>query len=693
MKIKILTFFGILLLIFIVFRNWFSLNPLSAGDWGYKFSETIGKYPIFPYAWDSTGFSTGLGKIVIFLIGLNSYFLSTTSLLFNNLNIPWVLIERLIWFWPFLFISLIAPYLLFSKIFSKKFAFISSLVFLFNSYILMIVGGGQMGIAMAYSLAPLILLAEITLLRNLDTNKISRLTDREQLNRSILLGFLFCFQLILDIRIAYITIAMILIYLGLWIFTFSLNNGSKIGKIKFLIKIIFYSLFLPGLISLLLNLFWILPGIISGSNPINDLGSAYSSIEAVKFFSFVKLENSLSLMHPYWSDNIFGKTRFLDPIFIIIPILAFSSLIYIKNLSKEKKFFIIFFNLLGLIGIFLAKGSSDPLGEIYLWLFNYFPGFFMFRDSSKWYLFIVISYSILIPFTISKIYESIEKFDNVKKFTKNKILNLQNIFLILIGIYFLTLLKPALLGQLNGTFKSAQVPFEYIQLKNLLEKDKNFSRVLWVPQASRYGYYSGDHPAVLAQDYLKIYDSEKIIKELKQNKSKDVFSRAGVKYIIVPYDNLGEIFLEDRKYSDKNYSHYVNSLNSIGWIKRVGNFGKIVIYEAQDPKDHFWCDCNAQINFKYINSTLYTVNLKNVNKGDKLIFNEAYDKKWIMKNSNLNINSEKYDKKYNSFVLPEGSYSAQIYYSAQDWLRIGLIISLITFFSLMIIIFYLYKKY
>ena len=111
-----------------------------------------------------------------------------------------------------------------------------------------------------------------------------------------------------------------------------------------------------------------------------------------------------------------------------MPILAYSSLLFISKIKdqrskiqiKNQKFdnnvamkqfnngAIIFFALLGLVGAFLAKGASPPFSEINSWLFQNFPGMNMFRDSTKFYSLIALSYSVLIPFSIWKIYESLE---------------------------------------------------------------------------------------------------------------------------------------------------------------------------------------------------------------------------------------------------------------------------------------------
>ena len=168
------------------------------------------------------------------------------------------------------------------------------------------------------------------------------------------------------------------------------------------------------------------------------------------------------------------------------------------------RFVILGFALLGLIGIFLSKGANDPFGYIYLWLFETVPGFVMYRDPTKWYLFIVLAYIVLIPFSTFSLYQWFQQHAKKKKiYTILPIL-----FLILIFSVLLFLIRFAVLGQLGGTLSHREAPLEYMQLKELLNKDTQFSRTLWVPKMQRFGYVDQQHPAVEAATILNATNSE-----------------------------------------------------------------------------------------------------------------------------------------------------------------------------------------
>ena len=155
---KILPFAGLVLIVLFVFKNWLLPVELSAGDWNYKFPETIQSFTLYPYAW-SPIFSNTMGARVISVLALNTYF-STISKILSSLHIPFVLIERIVWYWPFIALLLISPYILFRKLFpgtSEKYAFLSSFIFSINTYSLMMVAGGQIGVGVGYALVPAIL--------------------------------------------------------------------------------------------------------------------------------------------------------------------------------------------------------------------------------------------------------------------------------------------------------------------------------------------------------------------------------------------------------------------------------------------------------------------------------------------------------------------------------------------------------
>ncbi|MDO8657823.1 MAG: hypothetical protein Q7K55_03725 [Candidatus Levybacteria bacterium] len=510
----------ITLIIIFIFRPWFLIWPnLSSGDWPYLFKETIQGFSFFP---DPKS------------LWLGPYYQWTSKLFVQYLNIPWEFTERFWWFWMFLAISFFSSLFLSKVILGKsKFNFLYVLIFLTNTYILMIVGGGQMGVALAYAFAPAVLGSFINYLNN---NSFKNLT---------LAGIILAFQIMFDPRIAYAVCFGIALY-----FFVSLI----LNKNKWQLIFSFISFFLASAaITLLINSPWIIAWFFSGNKNL-VIDSSLGSVGSLGYFSFGSFSNAFSLLHPNWPENIFGKTYFLKPEFLILPLVAFSSLLFLAKEEKMKKE-ILFFSLLGLLGVFLSKGVQEPFGQIYSWMFSYVPGFTLFRDPTKFYVLIVLSYMILIPFSLEKISKSI-----LSRFNSKAIVILPVILFLLLWAF---LIRPALFGKLSGTFKPHPVPSEYISLKNFLVRDATYSTTLWVPGMSSFSFYSSTHPVLEAATF-----SEKFIKESK------------IKYIVVPEDTEGKIFIIDRKYNEELYRKTIVNLAKMPYLVRVAEFGKIIVFQV-----------------------------------------------------------------------------------------------------------------
>jgi len=662
---KLFISFSIFLLLFLIFKPWVFTNVIAAGDFWYFFQEMFDNYSLHPYAW-SLFASNGMGgQGYIYQNGLimSAVFVSIA----NILNISWENTSKLI-FILFVFLSFFSSTFFIKKILpNNKFWIFGSLIFTLNTYVLMLVGGGQILTALSYAIMPFTVYSFI---------KLSRIEKNDHLESTkyiLISTLLLSLQTLLDLRIGFITLIIISLYL---LFTFWEKGFIQGLKILILYSISFIILFL-------INIYWILPIFYYGIDPIQNLGASYSSSNIVKFLSFASLENSFALLHPYWPENVFGKIGFMKPEFILLPVIAFSSLIFYKD-KKEFKF-VIFFSVIALFGIFLGKGTNEPLGNLYLVLFENIPGFQLFRDSFKWYTLIAFAFSILIPYSLNKISGA---FDYRLKINFTSYI-LSGIFV----IYILFLLKPAIMGDLKGTFSVRSVPLEYSQLAEYLSKDKEFFRTYWIPNTSLFGYYSNNHLAISGKDALNEYDDENLIKKFKKESTRNILGTSSVKYVIIPFDSENEIFLTDRKYDDKKYKNTIEYLNNISWLKKEKQFGKIIVYRNENYKKHFWCECKAEIIDENINPSKYKLKIRNAKKDDVLVFSETFDKNWIVKNNIYQSSSIPFQDKYNSFLIPEGDSELEIYYSSQELVDFGTKISIITLvMALFILIFSLVFK-
>ncbi|CAN5194684.1 hypothetical protein BH11PAT1_BH11PAT1_0090 [soil metagenome] len=685
--------YGIIFVVIgIIFRNWFSFSTVSGGDLSYFFHEQIVQYLNPPFMWE-TFRNLGFGGDSFLHQGVYFY-----NLPFGYLGqyFDYSVIERIIWFFPVLIAGFFAPIILTQqlRIFSPRFYPLASLIFLLNTYFFMIMGGGQITVVFGYLAIPFVFASFI------------RIVKQSTVYNLVVFSLLFSFLVACDFRYAYIFAVLAFLYTVFFCFFI-----SSFDEVKLLIKRYFFIIAVTIPILLLTHAFWLLPYLSHYQSPTGTATAAYTSEGAVAYFSFATFENTLSLLHPFWPENIFGKVGFMKPEFFLIPLLAYLSLLFLpfRNSKPSLKshrvnhsfafdqtenalwFYILFFALVGILGAFLAKGAKPPFGEVYVWLFSHFPGFIMFRDPTKWYTLIALSYSMLIPFTIERISQMLQKrLGNMIKGKKFIV----DIFPIFITLLLVFLLYPAISGQVKGTLKTVEVPHEYIAFKNYLLHDTKFSRVLWIPSMQRFSFYSDVHPGISGKDYFGTYTKYGVISALQKKEMESQLHEASVRYVILPSDTQKEMFIDDRKYDKNQYKNILNSLEKIPWLKKTQTFGDIVVFKIENSRAHFWSENQeTTISSKFINPTEYQVTAHKAKKGEKIVFSEAYDSGWKMRAGNTATASLPFRMKYNSFILPQtGEYTATVFYEPQRLAPLGLIITGISLSVGIFLLIYFSKK-
>lgn len=638
-----------IILYLVIFRAWLSPGVIFGGDFPYLFNEAYPSIITLPQAWE-IGLNSGLGGfsgpfLWIYLVA------NIPIIIFGKfLGLEWSIVERLGYLFPYLIISFSVSWIYFRKLFNKGYlVFLASLVFLLNTFVLMTVGGGLVVISLSYIL---------TLPIFYYFKKIIDSTELD-LRLGIIFGLVSSFQIILDPRLFFISLFLLSSYFLVYFLYFR----------DLEIRSLFKNISVSFIVIFLLNAFWIIPSLIVRSNPVELLGPSYSSNNIVKFLSFATLENALGLLHPYYPENIFGKIGFMKPGYLIFPLFAFSSLLLLGK-NKKENFLPLFFALISLVGIFMAKGASEPFGNIYIFLFEKVPGFQVFRDPFKWYALIALGFAYLIPFSVGNMIKAL----SVKRFNKIRYLP----FFLFVA-FFLFTLYPNFNNQLTGFFRTSKLPNSYIDLTTYLEKDKSISRVLWYPTYSNYGFSSLNHPAVMAQSFFNNYDGEEILELVSQDSSLDKLNIASVKYIVIPEDTEKKFFLSDRKYSDQVYMSHINAVASISGIQERGTFGKIKVYELPRYKEFFSSNnSSSKLTFSILKPTEYALKISNAKAGDKIVFSAAYQKGWVYNSNQGRVWSENSEGLNQFSLLKAGDYEGIVYFSPQDTVNVSMLVSFIS---------------
>ncbi|MEM0314289.1 MAG: hypothetical protein QXQ41_07055 [Candidatus Bathyarchaeia archaeon] len=297
----------------------------------------------------------------------------------------------------------------------------------------------------------------------------------------------------------------------LYIFVNKKEKAKLIGILRFNL-LLMISLFA-------INSWWILPFFYLYHIRLSRALYAYSS-EGVFISGSTSstILNTLRLLGFYfiWAKwypvSIYAWTEtYSSPVFVfiscLIPVFAFSQLIL-----KPQNKYVLFFALLSVLGIFLSKGASEPLGSINIWLFRNLPFAVVFRTHFIRFAFIIVlGYTFLIGLTFSELWERhkiarltpimLNKFRKVRIFRITSMkLTISVIILLVAMASFVIYNYPFWTGDViypgSQYLPSAriQVPSYYVNAGNYINAQFEEFRILDIPpRLSGTSAYSWEH--------------------------------------------------------------------------------------------------------------------------------------------------------------------------------------------------------
>lgn len=551
-----LSIFLLALILALVYWQWFLPGPRVATDFS-SISDSLLKSLVgFPWVWMEKP-SEGLGEYTIFTLW--SYPFNFLSGVLANLGLGFVIQERIIFLIPFLLIGVWSFWKLCGRLIVSSYAkLISTLFYLVNTYILLLIDGGQFNVALAYSFFPISFLAvEQSVKGGLRSRILAGLA-------ASILGFF-------DIRFIYVLflLSSLRFLYQLLFLTFQEWPVDFLRWIK--------SALVIATVMIGLNAYWLWPYI---KVPLSE--AAYASLTKASFVSFTNLGHGILLLQPHWYKNIFGNITPLRWEFILIPILVFLAPI-LKRRNREVGFWM----LVALISIFLVKGASEPLGKVYPWLFHNLPGFSLFRDPSKFFFLVALSYSVLMAVSLDVIIKRLAHSPKIK-----------SSFISLVIFYLIFLVRPVWLGQMTGTFSQPPFEKEYSQLAQILAQDQKFSRVFWIPTISPLSHLTLEHPSVEASRLVQrrpfaigtkgAYETFNFLREAPF--MGEIFDVSGIGYVVYPYldERRDNLHPDNIKY----YYTFSNQLSNLPWLSKLEE-SRVPIWKVREHQNRFFMTPNV----------------------------------------------------------------------------------------------------
>lgn len=550
------------LIILSVFWSFFVFENNVAGDFSFlSNAELLQRFDV-PRIWQER-ISEGLGHYALPILW--NWPLDFLYGLLGRVGLTFARIEVLLFVLPF---SIFGYYSI--KYFLKYFGlkdqgvFAGSILYLLNTYVLLVVDGGQFSIALSYAFLPLVF---VLFAKSLEGNLKQKLISGLSVT---VLGFL-------DIRFLYILGILLFCHFVYSLLFESKNKATTLKNWVFQVAVVF-------IVFAFLNFYWILPSVISRAP---SLPSGYGDVSQASNLSFATWKHAFMMQSPNWYENVFGKIGRLRSEFLLIPGLALLGIILNR---KNKRAY--YFAAIGLAGIFLVKGTNTPMPGVYPFLFENIPGFSLFRDPSKFFIFISLSYSFL----IGSFADWAAKRYKIQT-NKAKIFPISLITV----LYFLFLISPVWSGKMTGTFAEPLYEDGFKSVWTELEKDNEFGRVLWMPSQPPLGYSSPIHPSLEASRIVGlrpfstgVVGSYEIFNFLREaSYMGELFDVYGIKYIVYPYYDTRK--QDVKKDNDEYYHAFLDQLSELPWIESVKRMDNVALLKVKQNKDRFFVADNSWV--------------------------------------------------------------------------------------------------
>jgi|GEM_PF-6361190 hypothetical protein len=469
---------------------WFKKDLLIAGGDDFELLNPAAFTKYFLYVWNVKLLNAG--GAILSVPRLIPELLLWSGL--RSIDVSNLLIER---FWAVCLFLLpgVTLYILMSTIYNKTWAkLVAATLYMFNLFV-MVVGPFQANTKLVLIALPLQLLFWM---RGLNEGK-------QILKYPLLIGF--CSLIYSGSNVNPPAVAVIPITLVVYLLLFFVAHPRNlIFIIRFVLTtVICYVLF---------NLWWLVNFIVNIVPVSGGVKSAatFSAISSGMMSDFFRLLGSWGWRSGHYQMPYFPYAHhYEEPLLLIlsflIPMLAFLAVYF-----RPKDRIVIFFTVLSVVGIFLAKGSLPPFGFVYRWVWEHVPGFWIFREPfAKFTPITLFSYSVLLGISTQALYErfcGVPALERIPRFLVSNSVP----FLVLLAI--LTVSFPMFNGDViwhywNGSMRSfhSQVPAFWQELRGWLDKNDPNARVFLSPKGgygAAYNWVNGissaDSPALVLLD-------------------------------------------------------------------------------------------------------------------------------------------------------------------------------------------------
>jgi hypothetical protein len=507
---------------------------------------------------------------------------------------------------------------------SKVGPFIASFFYIFNFFFL--INMRNIGFRWTYAFLPLIFALFFKIMVGACQN------DKKTTNTNIIY---FALVSIIAFSFASINPANI----ALFIIGLSVMALYFLAKFRKQIKPYLFSIAKTFGATFLVNLWWLIPVL----NSFVFSGQALNSQVSINAWSWTQVRSSF--LNLFWLNGSWNWSQEYYPfanvysdiflqILVFVPFLIAASALLFKG---NKARFNAFLMAIVLVFLFLAKGLHEPLRQVNLLLYQYFPLMSMFREPvSKFTI-------VMLPFLALLIGYGSERLVNIRLPKINVLISKTCISAFLV-IVLLVSVSPILLNSMET--KSAELPFSsqvkipdyWYQATDWINTQPGDWKVLLTPLDDFYqmpyawGYYGTDQllerlfekPIVSTADLNGYVSNSNASLDLLQIRASVKFNHTdefkalmdllNIKYIVQRNDVQTQMIGRNLMSANDMQAFFAEQ----PYLKLVKSFGKIDIYEYTEAKPSLYA---------IQSSTLQTTNVS-------INVSQTLNKKWFFSSAN-----------------------------------------------------------
>jgi hypothetical protein len=538
-----------------VFHAWLQPGPIIGADWVRRVPAELNGFFPWPHVWNG---SQQLGETNE--VYLNYFPLFALMGLLSRLHLPWSVIERLLFLFPYLVLSVVAPYALAYRLTrSAPAASVGASLFTVNTWIVMATERGAIPSIVAASLLPWFFCAVLAFI------------ERATVRRGVGLSLILTAVLIYDLRYVYIGVIFAIVL--------SAEALLRDRSLRRAIRAV------PALVAavvtaLVLNLYWIVPQFFEPASAGAGYGSLDDYIGNSHFMSPAHSLADFAVFYHWVATNNPFRADPADWYFFLLPVAVFVSLA-----ACWKRKWIWSFAVGAFVAVLLDSGPTFPLDGINIWIFTHVPGMSFFRDVTKWMSLLEITYGTIVAYGVARFAAYLRAIFGARAFRR--------------GAWFLPTVVVAVYALLMGdafnvtryrVFATYRLQPELAELERFIAGLPANQRILLLPRDSEPMRATLAHPYAEAMQ-LENSASPDGVRDLDMHWgdrlglysapfAPDLLRTFNVKYVVVPYDY--DKIMYSQYIANTGYFDTVDYAMTRPWLRFIRKIGREYVFELRD---------------------------------------------------------------------------------------------------------------